>query len=161
MFFNFYLVMKQVVLIQFVKQGNLRKITHGTVVVHLFLTYPFQSVIHKDRGEVKIAKYVLGIVLGIILSAEKHLQDFNIHGNVNYSQPPSSTFKSLNGKHKNNEEIAKQLLLPTSEIEMWSNHLDNVKEARKSGAKKAAATRKAKKQQRGNSFLWFAFLFII
>ena len=80
---------------------------------------------------------------------------------MNYSQPPSSTFKYLNGKHKNNEEIAKQLLLPTSEIEMWSNHLDKVQEARKSGAKKAAATRKAKKQQRGNSFLWFAFLFII
>ena len=68
MFFNFYLVMKQVVLIQFVKQGNvnLRKITYGAVVVHLFLTYPFQSVIHKDHGELEIAKYVLGIVLGII-----------------------------------------------------------------------------------------------
>ena len=148
--------MKQVVLIQFVKQGNLRKITRGTVVVRLFLTCPYQSVIHKDRGEVKIANNARHY-----LSAEKHLQDFNIHGNVNYSQPPSSTFKSLNGKHKNNEEIAKQLLLPTSEIDMWSNHLDKVQEARKSGAKKAAATRKAKKQQRGNSFLWFAFLFII
>ena len=70
------------------------------------------------------------VCAGHYLSAEKHLQDFNIHGNVNYSQPPSSTFKSLNGKHKNNEEIAKQLLLPTSEIEMWSNHLDKVQEAR-------------------------------
>ncbi|XP_044174331.1 PHD finger protein Alfin1-like [Acropora millepora] len=44
--------------------------------------------------------------------------------------------------------MAKQMLLPVSEVEMWSKHISNVATARKLGAKKAAATRKEKHSTR-------------
>lgn len=41
------------------------------------------------------------------------------------------------------KELAKQTLLA---VEMWIKHLSSVKERRKAGARKAAATRKARKK---------------
>ena len=40
------------------------------------------------------------------------------------------------------EELAKQTLLSTEDVEMWVTHLDSVKKRRQAGARKAAATRK-------------------
>ena len=42
------------------------------------------------------------------------------------------------------EELAKQTLLNTEDVEMWVTHLDSVKKRRQAGAHKAAATRKQK-----------------
>jgi hypothetical protein len=41
-------------------------------------------------------------------------------------------------------EIAKQVLLPTEEVNIWLKHLETVSNNRKKGAQKAAQTRKAK-----------------
>ena len=40
------------------------------------------------------------------------------------------------------EEVAKQTLLSTEDVEMWVTHLDSVRKRRQAGAHKAAATRK-------------------
>ena len=40
------------------------------------------------------------------------------------------------------EELAKQTLLSTEDVEMWVTHLDSVNERRQAGVRKAAATRK-------------------
>ena len=42
------------------------------------------------------------------------------------------------------EELAKQTLLCTEDVEMWVTHLDSAKKRRQAGARKAAATRKQK-----------------
>ena len=41
-------------------------------------------------------------------------------------------------------EIAKKVLLPTEEVNIWLKHLETVSNNRKKGAQKAAQTRKAK-----------------
>ena len=43
------------------------------------------------------------------------------------------------------ESIAKKILLPVGECKMWLDHLSCIVQNRKRGAKKAAATRKSKK----------------
>jgi len=90
---------------------------------------------------------------GHYLSPEKHLKHYNLNGSTNYSEPPSSKFTTLKGT---NEEIAKTLLISSKEVEMWNAHREKVAQARKSGAKKAAATRKAKKQT-GNFLLFLKY----
>ena len=42
------------------------------------------------------------------------------------------------------EELAKQTLLSTEDVEMWVTQLDSVKKRRQAGARKAAAKRKQK-----------------
>ena len=56
---------------------------------------------------------------------------------------------------ENVEELAKQTLLSTEDVEMWVTHLDSVKKRRQAGARKAAATRKqesARQKSTGNEF---------
>ena len=47
------------------------------------------------------------------------------------------------------EELAKQTLLSTEDVEMWVTHLDSVKKRRQAGARKAAATRKQESASSG------------
>ena len=42
-------------------------------------------------------------------------------------------------------ELAKRVLLPVSEVQIWLKHLQEVQHNRKRGAAQAAITRKAKK----------------
>ena len=49
------------------------------------------------------------------------------------------------------EELAKQTLLSTEDVEMWVTHLDSVKKRRQAGARKAAATRKQKSARQKSS----------
>ena len=42
------------------------------------------------------------------------------------------------------EELVKQTLLSTEDVQIWVTHLDSVKKQRQAGARKAAATRKQK-----------------
>ena len=54
------------------------------------------------------------------------------------------------------EELAKQTLLCTEDVEMWVTHLDSAKKQRQAGARKAATTRKQsssdKEATAGNKF---------
>ena len=70
----------------------------------------------------------------------------------NMKTPPSAVIKefhrSLKGKLPTSDQLAavsKGCLLPTSEVEMWLEHLTNVANSRRCGAKKAAETRKKKR----------------
>ena len=49
------------------------------------------------------------------------------------------------------EELAKQTLLSTEDVEMWATHLDSVKKRPRAGARKAAATRKQKSARQKSS----------
>ena len=49
------------------------------------------------------------------------------------------------------EELAKQTLLSTEDVEMWVTHLDSVKKRQQAGARKAAATRKQKSARQKSS----------
>ena len=51
----------------------------------------------------------------------------------------------LLGDENRINELAKQVLLTPNEVKMWLKHLKAIKLRRKEGAKKAAATRAAKK----------------
>ena len=89
--------------------------------------------------------------------AEHYMKPCNILSHVKSGKrlpdpiPPSQvlaeTFKRSNGFPTNDEisSAAKQVLLKPEEVRMWFQHLQIVKANRKKGAKKAAATRKAKK----------------
>ena len=62
--------------------------------------------------------------------------------------PPSVTLKESFKKSSadfSTADLAKKVLLPESETEIWLNHLATVSENRKRGAAKAAQTRKSKK----------------
>ena len=71
--------------------------------------------------------------------------------NAVLSYPPSSVieqaFKSGNVTPDN---LARKVLLPLSDVEMWLNHLGMVSNNRKRGAAKAAATKKSKLSGRKN-----------
>lgn len=86
-----------------------------------------------------------GHCYGHYLKAEKHLKENSVSGKKDYSMPPSTNFTILKTKKTSNCEMAKQLLLPINEVEMWSAHIDKVARARKLGAQKAAATRSTNK----------------
>ena len=70
-------------------------------------------------------------------------------------KPPSAVLKQLfsssNGNITENmiESAAKKVLLPYGECRIWLSHLQTVLENRRRGAKKAAATRRAKRLQAG------------
>lgn len=74
-------------------------------------------------------------------------------------KPPSTVLKQLFSegaiRQSSMESIAKQVLLPCDECEIWLNHLQTVLQNRQRGAKKAAATRRAKslamKQKQGTA----------
>ena len=63
-----------------------------------------------------------------------------------HTYPPSKSSKSQKESPDLNsedvEELAKQTLLSTEDVEMWVTHPDSVKKRRQAGARKAAATRK-------------------
>ena len=73
-----------------------------------------------------------------------------------YSYPPSTVIKksqksfekaqkeSGDLKSDDVEELAKQTLLSTEDVEMWVTHFDSVKKRPQAGARKAAATRQQK-----------------
>jgi len=70
------------------------------------------------------------------------------------TKPPSQLIKdefdALKGKAPSDAKlrmIASRCLLPTEEVRIWLNHLNEVQKNRR-GAEKAAATRKLKKQQK-------------
>ena len=72
--------------------------------------------------------------------------------NMPYVSPPSTVlydfFLSLNGKQPTElqvKSIARKVLLPTDSVKMWLAHLDVIKQNRKRGAIRAAATRRAKR----------------
>ena len=71
--------------------------------------------------------------------------------NAVLSSPPSSVieqaFKSGNVTPDN---LARKVLLPLREVEMWLDHLGMVSDNRKRGAAKAAATKKSKLSGRKN-----------
>ena len=69
-------------------------------------------------------------------------------------QPPSQILKEEFDRlqsHKPSDDciraVAKQVLLPTEEVEMWFEHLATVQRNRKRGAEKAAATRRKRREQ--------------
>ena len=65
-------------------------------------------------------------------------------------KPPSTQLKELFSKSTKStpsiESVAKHVLLPTNECEIWLQHLQTVVENRRRGARKAAETRKKKKE---------------
>ena len=75
--------------------------------------------------------------------------------NAVLSYPPSSVieqaFKSGNVTPDN---LARKVLLPLSEVEMWLNHLGMVSNNRKRGAAKAAATKRSKLSGRKNDVVY-------
>lgn len=68
-------------------------------------------------------------------------------------KPPSAvlkrSFSSSNGQVSDEmvENAAREVLLPPEECKIWLDHLQTVMENRRRGARKAAATRKAKQSQ--------------
>ena len=50
-------------------------------------------------------------------------------------------------------EIAKEVLLPVGEVQMWLDHLHTIKQNRKRGAAKAAETRRRKKKSNSSNVL--------
>ena len=88
---------------------------------------------------------------GHYLNAQDRIKEYYTgNGTTKVSNPPSETFKILTKKATADIEIAKQMLLPVDEVKMWSKHISDVARARKLGAKKAAATRRANKKGKGN-----------
>ena len=70
--------------------------------------------------------------------------------------PPSTMIKDFFNRHASptDEQIqtlAKSVLLPVDEVQMWLSHLEEVQKNRKRGAAKAAATRKAKQHSTAQS----------
>ena len=70
------------------------------------------------------------------------------------AKPPSTIISEENKAHSNNlselevKDLAKRVLLPVSEINIWLEHLEEVSRNRKEGAIKAAETRKRKKMEK-------------
>ena len=69
-----------------------------------------------------------------------------------YSLPPSveiqQFFMQLKGRQPTEDEltvVAQKVLLPTSEVQIWLDHLHEVQRNRQRGAAKAAETRRAKR----------------
>uniref|UniRef100_A0A1X7SE16 PHD-type domain-containing protein n=1 Tax=Amphimedon queenslandica TaxID=400682 RepID=A0A1X7SE16_AMPQE len=63
--------------------------------------------------------------------------------------PPSSVIeRAYRSGNVALNALAKEVLLPVDEVEMWLNHLKLVSDNRKRGAAKAAATRKSKRNAR-------------
>ena len=66
-------------------------------------------------------------------------------------EPPSSILKKfLKGKEPSNDDlvtVARECLLPVTEVSLWLEHLSTIDRNRKRGAVKAAASRKLKKTE--------------
>lgn len=82
-----------------------------------------------------------------------------------HAYPPSTVIKKSFEKAQKDsrdlnsedvEELAKQTLLSTEDVELWATHLDSVKNRRLASVRKAAATRKQKSSDKvgtaGNEF---------
>ena len=66
--------------------------------------------------------------------------------------PPSTVIeKAFKSGHCVEEELAKEVLLPSSEVKMWIEHLKTVTENQKRGAAKAAETRSKQRQASSES----------
>lgn len=101
-----------------------------------------------------------GTCTGHFLSPDEHLEHYRKHGRDGMMFKPPS--KILGEVHKelstkkielNKEkvtELAKKTLLSTDDIQMWLEHLDEVRKNRVEGAKKAAAAKtRAKSRKKG------------
>lgn len=101
-----------------------------------------------------------GTCTGHFLSPDEHLEHYRKHGRDGMMFKPPS--KILGEVHKelstkkielNKEkvtELAKKTLLSTDDVQMWLEHLDEVRKNRVEGAKKAAAAKtRAKSRKKG------------
>ena len=88
-----------------------------------------------------------GFCAGHYLQPKQALSALSTAGTV--SSPPPSTVieKAFKSGPVEEEELAKQVLLPPSEVRIWTNHLKTVAENRKNGAVKAAETRRSRQKQ--------------
>ena len=85
---------------------------------------------------------------GHYMNYDKVLAPLLEKGRIDFSKPPSVVFLEIYNKYKAIPppafvmETAKATPLPKEEVLMWFEHLHRIAENRKSGAKKAAATRR-------------------
>ena len=97
---------------------------------------------------------------GHYMSPEENIKHVLMHGtNECIKEPPSVTIrKYYDTKRKHHmqvndqqsiSELAKETLLPLSDVEMWLQHLSDVSDRRKAGAVKAAATQQSKRRSHG------------
>ena len=96
------------------------------------------------------------------MSPEESIRHVLMHGtNECMKEPPSVTIRRyFEAKRKrqvpavNDQQsisaLAKETLLPVSDVEMWLEHLSAVSDRRRAGAVKAAATRKSKRRSHDN-----------
>ena len=85
-----------------------------------------------------------GFCAGHYLEPKKAL----VAGNAAPCSPPSIVIeKAFKSGHCVEDELAKEVLLPSNEVNMWIEHLKAVAENRKKGAAKAAKTRRANQRQ--------------
>lgn len=94
-----------------------------------------------------------GVCSGHYLKPDDHLN--NMQSLLNLATKPPSVVISDKYKacgkdisEKEVQELAKNVLLPVSEVKIWLEHLDEVSRNRKEGAIKAAETRKRRRMQK-------------
>ncbi|CAB3988493.1 Chromatin modification-related YNG2 [Paramuricea clavata] len=97
-------------------------------------------------------KKCVEVCTGHYLTPEENVKWVNVKGDGDCIQPPSATIRKVLGKRESMsdaeiEDLARKTLLKATEVKMWVDHLVSIGKRRKSGAAKAAATRKAKKSQ--------------
>ena len=88
---------------------------------------------------------------GHYLKPDENLQNIQ-EALVKASNPPSVVIKEFLQSNRSPSEsqlrtLARSVLLPVQDVKLWVEHLETVAKNRKRGAAKAAATRKAKRQQ--------------
>lgn len=95
-----------------------------------------------------------GLCAGHFMKPDKLIEHYNSKGVVGNPSPPSDVILTVYQESKSvpSEEIihqtARKVLLTTEEVKFWFEHLHQIHQNRKRGAKKAAETRKRKAKEK-------------
>ena len=125
----------------------------------MFSSCLYQCQIQSDLGDLRNERIAMGFARGS-LCLEKVLATDSSDLPAAHIYPPSTVIKKSYEKAQNEsrdlnsediEEVAKQTLLSTEDVEMWVTHHDSVRKRRQASARKAAATRKQKSARQKSS----------
>ena len=114
--------------------------------------------IQSDLGDLRNERIAMGFARGT-WCLEKILVTDRSDLHAAHIYPPSTLIKksekaqdeSRDLNSEDIEEVAKQTLLSTEDVEMWVTNLDSVRKRRQAGARKAAVTRKQKSARQKSS----------
>ena len=123
-----------------------------------FCLYQYQ--IQSDLGDLRNVRIVMDFSRSTLCVWKRFSATDSNDLPTAHTYPPSTVIKKSFEKAQKEsrdlnsedvEELAKQTLLSTEDVELWVTHLDSVKKRRQAGAHKAAATRKQKSAKQKSS----------